>query len=124
NPDYARSCGVNIDNMRIISVIVSSIIGAIGIIVYHEGFGFIQLYLGPLYMSFPAIAAILIGGATVEKAYISNVIIGVLLFQGISAAAPSVVNSLLKHDIAEPLRIVITNGMIVYALTRITRVRT
>jgi simple sugar transport system permease protein len=123
NPDYARSCGINIDNMRIISVIVSTIIGAIGIIVYQEGFGFIQLYLGPLYMSFPAIAAILIGGATVDKASISNVIIGVLLFQGISAAAPSVVNNLLKHDIAEPLRIVITNGMIVYALTRVVRSR-
>jgi len=123
NADYARSCGINIDNMRIISVIVSTIIGAIGIIVYQESFGFIQLYLGPLYMSFPAIAAILIGGATVDKASISNVIIGVLLFQGISAAAPSVVNNLLKHDIAEPLRIVITNGMIVYALTRVVRSR-
>src|SRR4030042_3080654 len=75
NPDYARSCGVNVDKMRIISVILSTIIGAIGIIVYEEGFGFIQLYLAPLYMPFPAIAAILIGGATMERSSIANVII-------------------------------------------------
>lgn len=123
NPDFAKSCGVNVDNMRIISVVLSTVIAAIGIIVYQESFGFIQLYMAPLYMPFPAIAALLIGGATVGKASFENVIIGVFLFQGIITMTPSIINNIFKSDMSEVVRIIVSNGMIVYALTRITRGR-
>jgi len=123
NADYAKSCGINVDKMRIISVILSIVIAAIGIIVYQEGFGFIQLYMAPLYMAFPAIAALLLGGASVGKASIKNAIIGTFLFQGILTMTPSVLNNIIKSDISEPIRIIVSNGMIVYALTRTMRVR-
>lgn len=118
NPEFARSSGINIDKMRIISVIMSTVLGAIGIIVYEQSFGFIQLYMGPFYMAFPAVAAILIGGASVHKATITNVIVGTLLFQGILTMTPSVINNLIKTDMSEAIRIVVSNGMILYALTR------
>jgi simple sugar transport system permease protein len=118
NPEYAKSCGVNIDKLRIISVIFSTIIAAIGIIVYQESFGFIQLYMAPLYMAFPAVAALLLGGASTEKASIKNVIIGTFLFQGILTMTPSVINNIIQSDMSETIRIIISNGMIVYALTR------
>ena len=35
---------------------------------------------------------------------------------------PSVINSVLKTDISEVLRIVVSNGMILYALARKTKV--
>lgn len=124
NPEYAKSCGVNVDKMRIISVILSTIIAAIGIIVYEESFGFIQLYLAPLYMAFPAIAALLLGGASVGKVSIKNVIIGVFLFQSILTMTPSVINNIIKTDMSEVIRIIVSNGMIVYALTREMKVRT
>ena len=123
NPEYAKSCGVNVNKMRIISVILSTVIAAIGIIVYQESFGFIQLYMAPLYMAFPAIAALLVGGASVGKASIKNVIIGAFLFQGILTMAPSVINNIISSDMSESIRIVVSNGMIVYALTRTMRVR-
>jgi simple sugar transport system permease protein len=123
NPEYAKSCGVNVNKMRIISVILSTVIAAIGIIVFQESFGFIQLYLAPLYMPFPAIAALLLGGASVEKVSIKNVIIGVFLFQSILTMTPSVVNNIIKTDMSEAIRIIVSNGMIVYALTRTMRVR-
>jgi len=123
NPEYAKSCGVNVDKIRIISVMLSTIIAAIGIIVYQESFGFVQLYMAPLYMAFPAIAALLLGGASVGKASIINVIIGVFLFQGILTMTPSVINNIIKSDMSESIRIVVSNGMIVYALTRTIRVR-
>lgn len=123
NPDYAKSCGINVDKMRVISVILSTVIAAIGIIVFEESFGFIQLYMAPLYMAFPAIAALLLGGASVGKASIKNVIIGAFLFQGILTMTPSVINNIIKSDMSESIRIVVSNGMIVYALTRIMRVR-
>jgi len=123
NTDYAKSCGINVDKMRVISVILSTVIAAIGIIVFEESFGFIQLYMAPLYMAFPAIAALLLGGASVGKASIKNVIIGAFLFQGILTMTPSVINNIIRSDMSESIRIVVSNGMIVYALTRTMRVR-
>lgn len=118
NPDYARSSGVNINKMRTLSIIISTIFGALGILVYQQSFGFIQLYAAPLYMAFPAVAAILIGGASINKASILNVIIGTILFQGILTMTPSVINSILQTDMSEVIRIILSNGMILYALTR------
>ena len=69
-------------------------------------------------MAFPAVAAILIGGASVNKASILNVVIGTILFQGILSMTPSVINSILQTDMSEVIRIVLSNGMILYALTR------
>ena len=123
NPEYARSCGVNVDKMRIISVILSTVITAIGILVYEESFGFVQLYMAPLYMAFPAVAALLLGGASVGKVSVKNVIIGAFLFQGILTMTPSVINNIIKSDMSESIRIVVSNGMIVYALTRKSKVR-
>jgi simple sugar transport system permease protein len=118
NAYYAKSCGINVNKMRMISVILSTVIAAIGIIVYQESFGFIQLYLAPLYMAFPAIAALLLGGASIKKASIKNVIIGAFLFQGILTMTPSVMNNIVQSDMSETIRIIVSNGLIVYALTR------
>ena len=76
--------------------------------------------MGPFYMALPAVSAILIGGASVNKATISNVIIGTLLYQGIVTMTPSVMNSLVHTDMSEVIRIIVSNGMILYALTRKT----
>ena len=93
-------------------------LGAIGILVYEQSFGFIQLYMGPFYMAFPVVAAILLGGASVNKASIINVVVGTFLFQGILTMTPSVINSVMQTDMSEVIRIIVSNGMILYALTR------
>lgn len=118
NPIFARASGVSIDRIRTMSVVMSTWLGAIGILVYQQSFGFIQLYMGPFYMALPAVSAILIGGASVNKASIANVVIGTLLFQGILTMTPSVMNSVIHTDMSEVIRIVVSNGMILYALTR------
>ncbi len=121
NPDFARASGINIDKMRIYSVVLSTMLAAVGIIVYQQSFGFIQMYNSPLAFVFPSVAAILLGGASVNKASITNVIIGTFLFQGILTMTPSVINSAINIDVSEILRIIVSNGMIVYALTRKAR---
>jgi len=120
NPVFARASGINIDRTRTMSVIMSTWLGAIGILVYQQSFGFIQLYMGPFYMALPAVSAILIGGASVNKASIANVVIGTFLFQGILTMTPSVMNSMIHTDMSEVIRIIVSNGMILYALTRKT----
>lgn len=118
NDKFAQATGIDADKSRKQSVIISTVIAAIGIIVYQQSFGFIQLYLAPFNMAFPAIAAILIGGASVNRVTIWHVMIGTFLFQGILTMTPTVVNALIKTDMSETIRIIVSNGMILYALTR------
>ena len=120
NPAFAKAAGISIDKTRMLSVILSTWLGAIGILVYEQGFGFVQLYMAPFNMPLPAVAAILIGGASVNKASITNVIIGTFLYQGLVTMTPTVMNGLFHMDMSEVIRIIVSNGMIVYALTRKT----
>jgi simple sugar transport system permease protein len=110
--------------MRTISVILSTLLGAVGILVYEQSFGFIQLYNAPFYMPLSAVAAILIGGASINKASMLNVVVGAFLFQGLLTMTPSVINSALQNDMSETIRIIVSNGMILYALTRKTKAAT
>lgn len=120
NPQYAVSSGINVKRMRSLGTILSTVLGAVGILIYSQSYGFLQLYTAPLYAAFPAMAAILIGGATLQKATIGNVIIGTVLFQTILTIALPVTQTVLKGaDISEIARIIISNGMILYALTRV-----
>ena len=120
NPTFARAAGINIDRTRMLSVVMSTWLAAVGILMYEQGFGFIQLYMAPFNMALPAVSAILIGGASVNKASVTNVIIGTILFQGIVTMTPTVMNSMIHMDISEVIRIIVSNGMILYALTRKT----
>ncbi|HOV95132.1 MAG TPA: ABC transporter permease, partial [Spirochaetales bacterium] len=61
-------------------------------------------------------------GASVNKASMANVIIGTLLFQGLLTMTPSVINSILQTDMSEVIRMIVSNGIILYALTRKTKV--
>ena len=120
NPTFARAAGIDVDRIRTLSVIMSTWLGAVGILIYQQGFGFLQLYNAPNNMTMPTVAAILIGGALVNKASIGNVIIGTILFQGMVTLTPTVMNSLIHTDMSEVIRSIVSNGMILYALTRKT----
>ncbi|MEG2175942.1 MAG: ABC transporter permease [Oscillibacter sp.] len=120
NPTFARASGININKSRLLSVVMSTWLAAIGILVYQQGFGFIQLYTAPFFMALPAVSALLIGGASVNKASITNVVIGTFLFQGIVTMTPTVMNAMIHMDMSEVIRQVVSNGMILYALTRKT----
>ena len=120
NPAFARAAGVDVDKMRLLSVVMSTWLAAVGILVYEQGFGFIQLYTAPFFMALPAVSAILIGGASVNKASILHVIIGTFLYQGMVTMTPTVMNSMIHMDMSEVIRLVVSNGMILYALTRKT----
>lgn len=119
NPKFAASIGLNVDRYRILGTILSTLLGAIGMVVYAQSFGFIQLYTAPLMMAFPAVAAILIGGATAKKANISFVIIGTILFQGLLTISLPVASSFFDGgNISEVIRMIVQNGIILYALAQ------
>ncbi len=120
SPRFARASGFDIDRNRVIANVISTILAAVGIIVYAQSFGFAQLYAAPLYMAFPAVAAILIGGATATRATVSNAVIGAVLFQGLLTAALPVANKVLTGtDLPDIMRIIIQYGIILYALSQV-----
>ena len=119
NPRFAEATGINVNKMRIIGTVLSTMLGAIGILVYSQSYGFMQLYTAPRQMGFVAASAILIGGATTTRGKISNVLIGTFLFQGVLTLGMPVANELVPGStFSETLRILISNGIILYALTK------
>lgn len=120
NPKFALASGINVDQMRILGATISTVIASVGIVVFSQSYGYLQLYQAPLFMAFPAIAAILIGGASTQKAKIFHVIIGTFLFQGLLTMSLPVANKLIvEGNLSEVLRMIIQNGVILYALTKV-----
>ena len=119
NPRFAEATGISVNRMRIIGTMLSTMLGAVGILVYSQSYGFMQLYTAPRQMGFIAASAILIGGASTSRCKISHVIIGTFLFQGVLTLGMPVANVLVPGStISETLRILISNGIILYALTK------
>ena len=118
NPSFAMSCGINVDKMRILGTVLSIALGAMGMVIYCQSLGLVQLYRAPLMMAFPAVAAVLIGGASARKATVWNAVLGTVLFQTLLTIALPVTRSVIEGDISEVAKTIISNGMILYALTR------
>jgi simple sugar transport system permease protein len=118
NPMFARSSGVNDARTRVWAAALSTMMAGLGILVYTQSFGLVQLYNAPLMMAFPAVAALLIGGATARVATMGQVLVGTLLFNTLLTIALPVINAIIAGDLSEPFQSVVTNGMILYALTR------
>ena len=120
NPKFARSLGINEDNVRVLGSTIASMLAAVGIIIYSQSYGYYMIYTTPKSMAFPPMAAILIGGASTKRASLSNVIIGLVIYYTIITLASPVAGALFAGDsISEPLRVVIQNGVVLYSLTKI-----
>lgn len=118
NEQFARAAGINVERMRVTGTVISTAMGALGYVFYAQSYGFVQLYTAPLMMAFPAVAAVLIGGASPRAAGISNALVGTLLFQTLLAITVPVTQSVIGGDISEIVRLIVSNGMVLYALTR------
>ena len=119
NPRFAEASGINVNRMRTVGTVLSMVIAAVGIVIYSQAFGYAQLYQAPRQLGFIAASAILIGGATVSKARVSHVLIGVFLFEGVLVFGQQIANSVVAGGgLSEVMRIMISNGIILYALTQ------
>ena len=119
NPRFAEASGINVNKMRTVGTVLSTVIAAVGIVIYSQAFGYAQLYTAPRQLGFIASSAILIGGATVSKAKVSHVLIGVFLFEGVLVFGQQIANSVVAGGgLSEVMRIMISNGIILYALTQ------
>jgi len=90
NQYIAESNGINVDRTRIIATIISTVLAAWGQIIYMQNMGTLNVYTGHTQIGFFAVAAILVGGASVNKATVSQAIMGTLLFQSMFILSPEI----------------------------------
>ena len=78
-------------------------------------------------MGFVFAASILLGGASFKRATIFHVIVGTFLFQSILVSNQPLVNKLTQSeafkDLPEISRMIIQNGIILYALAQVGRAK-
>ena len=78
--EVARAAGIKVERTRIIAIIMSTIFAGFGMIIYLQNMGNFPTCTAHSQVGMFCIAALLMGGASVEKASIGNVFLGVILF--------------------------------------------
>ena len=115
--DVARDAGINVDRTRIISVVMSTVLAGFGMIIYLQNMGNIATYSSHSQIGMFCIAALLVGGASVDKASIGNVFLGVILFHTMFIVAPSAGARITGDSmIGEYFRVFASYGVITVAL--------
>ena len=86
--EVARDAGINVERTRIISIVMSTVLAGFGMIIYLQNMGNIATYSSHSQIGMFCIAALLVGGASVDRASIGNVFLGVILFHTMFIVAP------------------------------------
>ena len=117
NMEVARAAGINVERTRVLSIIMSTVLAGFGMILYLQNMGNIATYSSHSQIGMFCIAALLVGGATVDKASIGNVFLGVILFHLMFIVAPKA-GTVITGDsmIGEYFRVFISYGVITLAL--------
>lgn len=115
--EVARDAGINVERTRIISIVMSTVFAGFGMIIYLQNMGNIATYSSHSQIGMFCIAALLVGGASVEKASIGNVFLGVVLFHTMFIVAPSAGAKITGDSmIGEYFRVFVSYAVITVAL--------
>jgi len=79
NQAVAHASGIPVDRTRIIAIVISTVLASLGQIIFLQNMGNMATYNAHRQTGFFAAAAILVGGASISKASITNVFIGTML---------------------------------------------
>ncbi len=90
NQQIAESNGINVDKTRIIAVMMSTVLAAWGQIIYLQDMGTLNVYGAHTQIGMFSVAALLVGGASVRKASVSQALIGTLLFNSMFIMSPEI----------------------------------
>lgn len=115
--DVARDAGIDVEKTRIISIVISTVLAGFGMIIYLQNMGNIATYSSHSQIGMFCIAALLVGGASVDKASIGNVFLGVILFHTMFIVAPSAGAKITGDSmIGEYFRVFVSYAIITVAL--------
>lgn len=109
--------GIDVDKVRKTSIILSTILASLAQLMFIQELGVLNVYTGHLNLDIFSAAAILAGGATLRRASIKNVFLGVILFHALFIVSPIAGQNLFKSAaLGEYFRSFIAYGTIVFAL--------
>ena len=115
--EVAKDAGINVDRTRIIAMVISTIFAGFGMIIYLQNVGNFPTYTEHSQIGMFCIAALLVGGASVEKASIGNVFLGVILFHTMFIVAPKTGAAITGDSmIGEYFRVFVSYAVITVAL--------
>ena len=113
----SRDAGINVERTRILSIIISTVLAGFGMIIYLQNMGNIATYSSHSQIGMFCIAALLVGGASVDKASIGNVFLGVTLFHLMFIVAPRAGAAITGDSmIGEYFRVFVSYAVITVAL--------
>lgn len=113
----ASISGINVDRTRIIAIMISTVLAAWGQIIYLQNMGTFNTYNNHEQVGLFAVAALLIGGATVNKASWKEALLGTFLFHLLFIVSPLAGKNLMGNaQIGEYFRVFIAYGVIGLAL--------
>ena len=115
--DVAGDAGIKVERTRIIAIIMSTVFAGLGMVIYLQNMGNISTYSSHTQIGMFCIAALLVGGASVDRASIGNVFLGVILFHLMFMVAPKAGATITGDSmIGEYFRVFISYGVITVAL--------
>ena len=115
--EVARAAGIPVEKTRILAIVISTVLAGFGQIMFLQNIGTMNTYNSHEQIGMFSIAALLIGGASVVKASISNVFIGIILFHALFIVSPMAGKQLLGDaQLGEFFRSFVSYGVIALAL--------
>ena len=113
----AETAGIAVERTRIIAIIISTLLACYGQLIYLQNIGTLNTLNGSDQAALFAAAALLIGGATVNKATISNALFGTGLFHLMFVVMPIAGKNITgQAQLGEYLRLFISYGVVTIAL--------
>ncbi len=111
--NIAATSGIDVDKMRIIAVIMSTVLAAWGQLIHLQNIGILQTYGSHEQVGLFAVASILIGGASVTKATIGQAVLGTFLFHLLFIISPMAGQQLVgEPQVGEYFRAFVAYGVI------------
>lgn len=115
--DVARDSGIGVERVRILSIVMSTVLACYGQIIFLQNIGTMNTYNSHEQVGTFAIAALLIGGASVARGTIANVFIGTTLFHMVFVVSPRAGKELIgQAQLGEHFRVFISYGIIAISL--------
>jgi len=113
----ATSAGINVNRVRIIAIIMSTTLACWGQLIFLQNMGTMAMYGAHPAVGLYTVAALLVGGASVQSAGIKNALLGVVLFHTLIFLAPNVGAQLMgDSQHGEFFRLFITYGVVAISL--------
>ena len=119
NRTVANSSGINVNRTRVIAIMISTVLAGWGQILFmqSDGIGTFQTYAAHEQVGLYAGAAILVGGASIDRATNLQALIGTFLFHSLFITAQSAASNLFGDAaVGEYFRAFLSYGVIALAL--------